>query len=122
MGEGANIPEGGKWSIVAYGNGNASVRVQVAWAHGIDNSKRAGTVTTHCWKVARVVFVLSDKGAQWANMYRGASGKLEVTGVRWYGGMAYSKLEGTCVNAGCSMVRDTCVLVTVKPLVVSPSW
>ena len=97
-----------------------SSRVHVAWVHGIDDSKRAGTVNTHCWKVARVVFVSSDRGAQWANMYWGASGKLEVTGVRWFGGMAYSKLEGTCVNAGCSMVGDTCVLVTVEPSVVSP--
>ena len=30
--------------------------VHVAWAHGIDDSKMAGTVNTHCWKVARVVF------------------------------------------------------------------
>ena len=30
-------------------------RVHVAWAHGIDDSKRAGTVNTHCWKVARVI-------------------------------------------------------------------
>ena len=74
--------------------------VQVAWAHGIDDSERAGTVNTHCWKVAWVVFVSSDKSAQWANMYRGASGNLELTGVRWFGGRAYSKLEGTCVNAG----------------------
>ena len=81
---------------------------------------RAGTVNTHCWKVARVVFVLSDRGAQWANMYWGALGNLEVTGVQWFGGMTYSKSEGTCVNAGCSLVRDTRVLVTVKPLVVSP--
>ena len=94
--------------------------VQVAWAHGIDDSKRAGTVNTHCWKVARVVFVSSNRGAQWANMYRGASGKLEVVGVWWFGGMAYSKSEGTCVNAGCSIVRDTCVLVTVKPSAVTP--
>ena len=89
-------------------------------AHGIDNSKRAGKVNTHCWKVAQVVFVSSDRGAQWANMYQGASGNLEVVGVRWFGGMAYSKSEGTCVNAGCSLVRDTSVLVTVKPLVVTP--
>ena len=53
-------------------------------------------------------------------MYWGASGNLEVTGVRWFGGMAYSKLEGTCVNAGCSIVRDTRVLITVKLSVVSP--
>ena len=94
--------------------------VQVAWAHGFDDSERAGTVNTHCWKVARVVFVSSDKGAQWANMYRGASGNLEVVGVWWFGAMAYSKSEGTCVNAGCSLVRDTCVLVTVEPSVVTP--
>ena len=37
--------------------------VHVAWAHGMDDSERAGTVNTHCWKVARVVFVSSDKGA-----------------------------------------------------------
>ena len=55
--------------------------VQVAWAHGIDDSERAGTVNTHCWKVAWVVFVSSDRGAQWANMYRGALGNLEVVGV-----------------------------------------
>ena len=94
--------------------------VQVAWAHGIDNSERAGTVNTHCWKVSWVVFVSSDNGAQWANMYRGASCNLKLTGVWWIGGRVYSKLEGTCVNAGCSMVRDTCLLVTVEPSVVSP--
>ena len=43
-----------------------------------------------------------------------------MVGVRWFGGMAYSKLEGTCVNAGCSLVRDTRVLVTVEPSVVTP--
>ena len=64
-------------------------------------------VNTHCWKVAQVVFVSSDKGAQWANMYWGALGNLELTGVWWFGGRAYSKSEGTCVNAGCSVVRDT---------------
>ena len=63
---------------------------------------------------------MSDKGAQWANMYRGALGILELTGVWWFGGRAYSKLAGTCVSAGCSVVRDTCVLVTVEPTVVSP--
>ena len=47
-------------------------------------------------------------------------GFLELTGVRWFGGRAYSKLAGTCVNAGCFVVRDTCVLVTVEPTVVSP--
>ena len=77
-------------------------------------------MNTHCWKVAWVVFVSSDKGAQWANMYQGASGILELTGVWWFGGRAYSKLEGTCLSAGCSVVRDTCVLVTVEPTVVSP--
>ena len=77
-------------------------------------------MNTHCWKVAWVVFVSSDKGAQWANMYWGASGNLELTGVRWLRGRAYSRSEGTCVNAGCSMVIDTCVLVTVEPSVVSP--
>ena len=55
--------------------------VHVAWAHGIDDSKRVGTVNTHCRKVARVVFVSSDRGAQWANMYRGASGILKLAGV-----------------------------------------
>ena len=94
--------------------------VHVAWAHRMDDSERAGTVNTHCWKVARVVFVSSDKGAQWANMYRGALGILKLTGVRWFGGRAYSKSEGTCVNADFSVVRDTCVLVTVEPTVVSP--
>ena len=103
--------------VVAYGDRDASVRGASSL---IDNSKRAGTVHTHCWKVARVVFVSSNKGAQWVNMYQGASGNLELTGVRWFGGRAYSKSEGTCVNAGCSMVRDTCVLVTVEPSVVSP--
>ena len=62
----------------------------------------------------------SDRGAQWANMYRGASGNLELVGVWWFRGMVYSKSEGTCVNAGCSLVRDTCVLVTVEPSVVTP--
>ena len=76
-------------------------------------------MNTHCWKVAQVVFVSSNKGAQWANMYRGALGILELTGVQWFGGRAYSKLAGTCVSAGCSVVRDTCVLVTVEPTVVS---
>ena len=75
--------------------------VHVAWAHGIDDSKRVGTVNTHCWKVAWVVFVSPDKGAQWANMYQGASGILKLTGVRWFRGRAYSKSAGTCVSAGC---------------------
>ena len=35
--------------------------VHVAWAHGIDDSERAGTVNTHCWKVALVAFMLSDR-------------------------------------------------------------
>ena len=94
--------------------------VQVDWDHRIDDFERAGTVNTHCCKVAWVVFVSSDKGAQLANMYQGASGNLKLTGVRWFGGRAYSKSEGTCVNAGCSVVRDTCVLVTVELTVVSP--
>ena len=59
-------------------------RLHVAWAHGIDDSERAGMVNTHCWKAAQVVFVLSDRGAQWANMYRGALGILELAGVRWF--------------------------------------
>ena len=42
-----------------------------------------------------------------------------MTGVWWFRGRAYSKLAGTCVNAGCSVVRDTCVLVTVELAVVS---
>ena len=50
----------------------------------------------------------------------GALGILELTGVWWFGSRAYSKSAGTCVNAGCSVVRDTCVLVTVEPAVVSP--
>ena len=53
-------------------------------------------------------------------LFRSASGKLKVVGVWWFRGMAYSKSEGTCVNAGCSIVRDTCVLITVKPSKVSP--
>ena len=55
--------------------------VHVAWAHGIDDSKRAGTVNTHCWKVALVALVLSGRGAQWANIYRGASGARKLAGV-----------------------------------------
>ena len=120
MGEGADIPEGGELPIIAYGDGNVSVRGASSLGPWNDDSKRAGTVNTHCWKVARVVFVSSDKGAQWANMYWGASGNLKLTGVWWFGCRAYSRLEGTCMNAGCSMVRDTCVLVTVEPSVVSP--
>ena len=95
-------------------------RVHVAWAHGIDDSERAGTVNTHCWKVARVVFVSSDRGAQWANMYRGALSILELAGVWWFGGRAYSKSAGTCTCAICSVVRDTCVLITVELTVISP--
>ena len=93
--------------------------VHVACAHGMDDSERAGTVNTHCWKVAWVVFVSSDKGAQWANMYWGASGILELAGVWWFRGRVYSRLSGTCACSGCSVVRDTCVLVTVEPTVVS---
>ena len=40
--------------------------VHVAWAHGIDDSNMARTVNTHRWKAAWVVFVWSDRGAQWA--------------------------------------------------------
>ena len=57
---------------------------------------------------------------EWANMYRGALGILELAGVWWFGGRAYAKLAGTCACAGCSVVRDTCVLVTVEPTVISP--
>ena len=53
-------------------------------------------------------------------MYWGASGIFKLTGVWWFGGRAYSKLAGTCACAGCSVVRDTCVLITVELTVVSP--
>ena len=39
-------------------------RVHVAWAHVMENSERVGMVNTHCWKVALVVFVSADRGAQ----------------------------------------------------------